>query len=73
MSDDTHEAVDTPEVIAPPLIYVGTLTLGLLAKTLFRVNFLPRGVARVLGWLLTGGGLLLGLLSYRTLRGAGPT
>ena len=71
MSDDTHEAANIPEVIAPPpLIYAGALAIGLLAKALFPSAFLPRAVARALGWPLTGGGLLLGLLGYRALRGA---
>ena len=72
MSDDAHEATDTPQVIAPPpLIYAGALAVGLLAKALFPVAFLPRALARALGWPLIGGGLLLGLLSHRTRRGAG--
>ncbi len=72
MSEDAHEAANTPEVIAPPpLIYGGALAIGLLAKVLSPVAFLPRPIARALGWPLTGGGLLLGLLSYRVMRGAG--
>ncbi len=71
MSEDAHEAANTPEIIAPPpLIYGGALAIGLLAKVLSPVAFLPRPIARALGWPLTGGGLLLGLLSYRTLRDA---
>ncbi len=71
MSEDTQEAANIPEVIAPPpLIYGGALAVGLLAKLLSPVAFLPRLIARALGWPLTGGGLLLGLLSYRTLRDA---
>ena len=62
MSDDTHEATDTPEVLVPPpLLYSGALTVGLLANALFPVPFLPRAVARALGWPLIGGGLLLSL------------
>lgn len=71
MSDDTHEAANIPGVMAPPpLIYAGALAIGLLAKALFPSAFLPRPAARSLGWPLTGGGLLLGLLGYRALRGA---
>ncbi|MDP8952882.1 MAG: isoprenylcysteine carboxylmethyltransferase family protein [Actinomycetota bacterium] len=71
MSEDAHEAANTPGVIAPPpLIYGGALAIGLLAKALSPAGFLPRPIARALGWPLTGGGLLLGLLSYRALRSA---
>ena len=71
MSDDAHEAAGTAGVIAPPpLIYAGALAAGLLAKALFPVPFLPRAVARALGWPLTGGGLLLILLGRRALRDA---
>ena len=72
MSEDAHEAANVPGVIAPPpLIYAGALATGLLAKALFPASFLPRPVARALGWPLIGGGLLLGLLGSRALRGAG--
>ncbi len=57
-------------IAPPPLIYGGALAVGLPAKALFPAGFLPRPSARVLGWPLTGGGLLLGLLSYRVLRDA---
>ena len=64
MSDNPNETPDTAGVVAPPpLIYAGALTVGLLAKALFPVRFLPRTVARVLGWPLVGSGLLLLLLS----------
>lgn len=46
----------TAGVIAPPpLIYLGFLATGLLLKKLPPSRFLPRGVARLLGWPLLGG------------------
>ncbi len=43
----------------PPLIYLGALVFGLLLNRRFPVAFLPRGVARGLGWTLLGAGVLL--------------
>ena len=61
-------------VAPPPLIYLGTLVLGLLLNRRFPITFLPRKIARSLGWPLVGGGvLLLGWFEW-TLRHAGtPT
>jgi protein-S-isoprenylcysteine O-methyltransferase Ste14 len=57
---DAPENADNPGVIAPPpLIYVGALIFGLLVGRRFPMSFLPRGVARGLGWTLLGGGVLL--------------
>jgi protein-S-isoprenylcysteine O-methyltransferase Ste14 len=51
---------DKAGVIAPPpLIYLGALIFGLLVGRRFPMSFLPRGVARGLGWTLLGGGVLL--------------
>jgi hypothetical protein len=36
-------------VASPPLIYLGSLALGLLLNSKFPVPFLPRRVARILG------------------------
>jgi protein-S-isoprenylcysteine O-methyltransferase Ste14 len=47
-------------VAPPPLIYLGPLVLGLLLNRKFPVPFLSHRVARILGWPLLGGGLLLG-------------
>lgn len=56
----TDDQGDNPGVVAPPpLIYLGSLVLGLLLNRMFPVPFLPRGMARVLGWSLLGGGALL--------------
>jgi protein-S-isoprenylcysteine O-methyltransferase Ste14 len=72
-NNDAHDDIpDTPGVIAhPPLIYAGGLSAGLLASYFLPVTFLPRAVARVLGWLLIGSGLILGFLGDRALRNAG--
>lgn len=63
---------DKAGVIAPPpLIYLGTLVFGLLLNRRFPIPFLPRTIARSLGWpLLSGGVLLLGWFG-RTMRHAG--
>ena len=61
-------------VAPPPLIYLGALVSGLLLNRRFPITFLPRRIARSLGWPLFGGGvLLLGWFEW-TLRHAGtPT
>ncbi len=68
----TDNERDIPGVVAPPpLIYLGPLVLGLLLNGRFPVPFLPRGLARVLGWPLLGGGVLLMNWFFWTLRSAG--
>jgi protein-S-isoprenylcysteine O-methyltransferase Ste14 len=55
-----HDERDNAGVVAPPpLIYLGPLVLGLLLNRKFPVPFLPRKMARTLGWALLGGGVLL--------------
>jgi protein-S-isoprenylcysteine O-methyltransferase Ste14 len=63
---------DNAGVVAPPpLIYLGSLVLGLLLNRRLRIPFLPRTMARALGWpLVVGGVLLLGWFE-RTMRRAG--
>ena len=57
MTDDER---DNAGVVAPPpLIYVGSLVLGLLLNRRFPLTFLPRTIARSLGWPLLGGGVVL--------------
>ena len=57
MTDDER---DNAGVVAPPpLIYLAPLVLGLLLNRKFPVSFLPRRIARILGWLLLSGGVLL--------------
>ncbi len=46
-------------VAPPPLIYLGALIFGLLLNRRFPISFLPRRMARSLGWPLLGGGVLL--------------
>jgi protein-S-isoprenylcysteine O-methyltransferase Ste14 len=68
----TDDERDKPGVVAPPpLIYLGPLVLGLLLNGRFPVSFLPRGMRRVLGWPLLGGGMLLMNWFFWTLRSAG--
>jgi len=72
MSEDPREGTDNPGVIAPPpLIYAGTLAVGLLLNRLHPVPFLPRGPWRVLGLPLAFTGLLIGLQGYREMGRAG--
>jgi hypothetical protein len=48
---------DNPGIrVPPPPVYLLALLLGLLLDRKAHVPFLPRGVARVLGWPLVGGG-----------------
>jgi protein-S-isoprenylcysteine O-methyltransferase Ste14 len=62
---------DNAGVLAPPpLIYAGPLLLGLLLNRKLGVPFLPRGVERMLGWPLVGGGVLLIGWFFRTMRRA---
>jgi pimeloyl-ACP methyl ester carboxylesterase len=56
-----NDEQDKAGVIAPPpLIYLGALIFGLLLGRRFPIPFLPRRMARGLGWPLLGGVLLLG-------------
>jgi protein-S-isoprenylcysteine O-methyltransferase Ste14 len=65
---------DKPGIrVPPPPIYLLALLLGLLLDRRAHVPFLPRGVARVLGWPLVGGGMALAAWFARTMRGADTT
>src|SRR5215210_5829781 len=67
MADDQ----DNPGIkVPPPLIYLLPLLSGLLLDRKAHVPFLPRGVARALGWSLIGGGVVLSGWFMRTMRGA---
>ena len=58
---------DNPGIrVPPPLIYLLPLILGLLLDRRWHVPFLPRGVARIIGWPLIGGGTALGGWFRRT-------
>ena len=55
-----NDEQDKAGVVAPPpLIYLGALLFGLLLGRRFPMRFLPRTMARGLGWPLLGGGVLL--------------
>jgi protein-S-isoprenylcysteine O-methyltransferase Ste14 len=55
-----NDEQDKAGVVAPPpLIYLGALVFGLLLSRRFPMRFLPRTMARGLGWPLLGGGVLL--------------
>jgi protein-S-isoprenylcysteine O-methyltransferase Ste14 len=65
---------DNPGIwVPPPLTYLLTLLLGLVLDRRSHVPFLPHGVARVLGWLLVGGGMALATWFIRTMRAADTT
>jgi protein-S-isoprenylcysteine O-methyltransferase Ste14 len=65
---------DKPGIrVPPPPIYLLALFLGLLLDRRVHVPFLPRGVARVLGWPLVGSGMALAAWFVRTMRGANTT
>ena len=69
MSSDEQDKAGI--VAPPPLIYLAALASGLLLNRRFLITFLPRTMARSLGWPLLGGGvLLLGWFEW-TLRHAG--
>jgi protein-S-isoprenylcysteine O-methyltransferase Ste14 len=62
---------DNPGIkVPPPLIYLLPLVLGLLLDRRARLPFLPRGVARGLGWSLFGGGIALNGWFLKTIRSA---
>jgi protein-S-isoprenylcysteine O-methyltransferase Ste14 len=66
-----HDQRDNPGIrIPPPLIYLAPLVSGLLLDRRFHIPFLPRSVARVLGWTLLSGGVLLSSWFRQTMREA---
>jgi protein-S-isoprenylcysteine O-methyltransferase Ste14 len=65
---------DNPGIrVPPPPIYLLALLSGLLLDRRMHVPFLPRGVARLLGWPLVGGAMALAAWFARTMRGADTT
>jgi protein-S-isoprenylcysteine O-methyltransferase Ste14 len=65
---------DNPGIrVPPPPVYLLALLLGLLLDRKAHVLFLPRGVARVLGWPLVGGRMALAAWFVRTMRGVDTT
>jgi protein-S-isoprenylcysteine O-methyltransferase Ste14 len=69
MSSDEQDKAGV--VAPPPLIYLGVLVFSLLLNRRFPIAFLPRGIARGLGWSLLSAGVLLVGWFERTLRHAG--
>ena len=71
MSNDER---DKPGIrVPPPPIYLLALLLGLLLDRRMHVPFLPREVARLLGWPLVGGAMTLAAWFARTMRRADTT
>ena len=71
MSSDEQDKAGI--VAPPPLIYLAALVSGLLLNRRFPTAFLPRTIARRLGWpLLSAGVLLLGWFEWM-IRHAGTT
>ena len=70
----TGDEQDKAGVVAPPpLIYLGALVFGLLLNRRFPIAFLPRKIARSLGWpLLSGGVLLIGWFEWAMRRAGTP-
>jgi protein-S-isoprenylcysteine O-methyltransferase Ste14 len=65
---------DNPAIrVPPPPIYLLALFLELFLDRRAHVPFLPRRVARVLGWPLVGGGMALAAWFARTMRSADTT
>ena len=62
---------DNPGIkVPPPLIYAVPLLLGLLLDRRRHLPFLPRGMARGLGFSLVGGGVVLNGWFLKTIREA---
>ena len=65
---------DTPDIwLPPPLVYLFALLLGLGLDRRAHVPFLPRGMARSLGWPLVTSGVALVVWFVRTMRDADTT
>jgi protein-S-isoprenylcysteine O-methyltransferase Ste14 len=65
---------DTPGIrVPPPLLYLLPLASGLLLDRRIHIPFLPRRVARIIGWPLVGGGVALSGWAIRTMRNAETT
>ena len=71
MADERQES---PGIrVPPPLIYLLPLASGLLLDRKAHLPFLARSVARLLGWPLVGGGVVLSGWAFRTLWAAETT
>jgi protein-S-isoprenylcysteine O-methyltransferase Ste14 len=63
------DAQDNPAIrVPPPPIYLLPLLLGMLLARRSHLSFLPRGVGRIIGWLLVSGGVALSGWFLRTTR-----
>ena len=72
MPDDEQDKAGV--VAPPPLIYLAALVFGLLLNRRSPTTFLPRTLARLLGWPLLGGGVLLaGWFEWAMRRADTPT
>ncbi len=70
----TEKPLDTAGIIAPPpVIYVGTLIVGLVLNRFLPLAFLPRNVARRVGALLIGLNFLVGFPAFLNMRRAGTS
>jgi protein-S-isoprenylcysteine O-methyltransferase Ste14 len=69
-----NDEPDNPAIhVPPPLIYLLPLASGLLLNRRLHIPFLPRRVARIIGWPLVGGGVALAGWTIWTMRGADTT
>ncbi len=68
MSDNVQENAGV--IAPPPLIYLGSLLLGLLLNRAFPIAFLPWKVARVLGSLLVGSAIPAQIWFFLTMQRA---
>src|SRR5215213_1986761 len=57
-------------LLPPPLTYLLALLAGLVLDKCFHVHLLARGVARLIGWPLVVGGVLLNRWFHSTMRRA---
>ncbi len=69
MTDETRDAVGIG--VPPPLLFRGTLAVGLLISRIAPRPFLPRRVARAVGAVLFGLGMGVGTSAFLTMRRAG--
>ncbi len=70
----SEQSRDTADIVAPPpLIYGGTLIVGLLLNRIVPLPFLPRRLARSLGASLIGLNFLVGIPAFLNMRRAGTS
>lgn len=64
---------DTVHIVPPPVLYLIALLVALVPRHLWPLRPLPRGLARLVGWLLVGSGLALGAWGVLTFRNSGES